>query len=94
MYTFPTALLLSAAAVALCLPLAGCKDPPVPKPSVSYKTKAENAHARIEKTYRLSETETIKVVIVPGYPVGERCVIYTNGTSSTMSCSELTVLKQ
>ena len=58
--------------------------------SVSYKTRAEHASAKVEKEYRLSETETIKVVIVPGFPMGERCVIYTNVQTSAMQCREIT----
>lgn len=77
--------------------LTGCSgeaSPPPQKPSISYRTKAENANARIDKTYRLSETETIKVVIVPGFPYGERCVIYSNSTSSTMHCQEISAGRQ
>lgn len=80
--------------------LAGCSDGPSAKEireaPISYKTRAENAHARIEKTYRLSETESIKVVIVPGWPFGERCIIYNNASnySSAMRCSEITVGQQ
>jgi len=49
----------------------------------------EDPQARIEKTYRLSETETVKIVMVPGWPVGERCVIYSNAVSSTIQCREI-----
>lgn len=78
--------------------LSGCSESPSAKEirqqPVSYKTRAENAHARIDKTYRLSETESIKIVIVPGHPYGERCVIYTNGQSSTMHCREIAAQQQ
>lgn len=80
--------------------LPGCSEAPSAKEireaPISYKTRAENAHARIEKTYRLSETETVKVVIVPGWPFGERCIIYNNASnySSAMRCSEITVGQQ
>jgi len=77
--------LFSLLALAACQPAA--TEPT--KPSISWKTRAENANARIEKTYRLSETESVKVVTVPGYPLGERCVIYNNGQSSAMQCREL-----
>jgi hypothetical protein len=76
----------------LCIAaLAGCDKPPAAEvqSSVSYKTRAENAVARVEKTYRLSDTESLKIVIVPGYPLGERCVVYTNGHTSAMQCREL-----
>lgn len=73
--------------------LPGCSEAPSAKEireaPISHKTRAENAHARIEKTYRLSEIENIKVVIVPGHPLGERCVIYTNGAASAMQCREI-----
>ena len=57
---------------------------------IVWKTRAEHAKAKVEKEYRLSETETMKVVIVPGFPMGERCVIYTNGQTSAMQCREIT----
>ena len=63
-------------------------------PAISYKTRAEHASVKVEKEYRLSETETIKVVIVPGFPMGERCVIYTNGQTSAMQCREVTPRQQ
>ena len=78
--------------------LAGCSEAPsaneIKQAPVSYKTRVENAHARIDKSYRLSETETVKIVIVPGHPYGERCVIYTNGQSSTMHCREIAAQQQ
>ena len=80
----------------LCLLLAGCQDrqEAAAAPAISYKTRAEHAKAKVEKEYRLSETETIKVVIVPGFPMGERCVIYSNGQGNTMQCREITPGKQ
>jgi hypothetical protein len=59
-------------------------------PAISYKTRTEHASAKVEKKYRLSETETIKVVTVPGFPMGERCVIYTNERGNAMQCREIT----
>ncbi len=77
-------------ALAACAGMLGCsKAAPDNPPPISYKTRVENMHARIDKTYRLSETESIKIVIVPGHPYGERCVIYTNGATSAMRCREL-----
>ena len=79
----------------LCLLIVGCQGKPPatpaapPAPAISYKTRAEHASAKIEKEYRLSETETIKVVIVPGFPMGERCVIYSNGRGNAMPCREI-----
>ena len=49
---------------------------------------------RVEKTYRLSETETVKTIIVPGWPLGEKCVIYSNAVSSTMQCREISAHAQ
>lgn len=78
-------LFAAAALVGACQPVA---TEPV-RPSISYKTKVENTSARVDKSYRLSETETVKVIIVPGHPMGERCIVYSNGPASTMQCSEL-----
>jgi hypothetical protein len=80
-------------AIFLCLLLVGCQErqqEAAAAPAISYKTRAEHATAKVEKEYRLSETETIKVVIVPGFPMGDRCVIYTNVQGSTMQCREIT----
>lgn len=76
--------------------LAACQPatPEPTKPSVSYKTRAENAEARIDKTYRLSDTESVKVITVPGWPSGERCVVYSNGSAIAMQCGELSPSKQ
>ena len=76
--------------------LSACKPEPVEpaKPSISYKTRAENAQVRVEKSHRLSETETVKVITVPGYPMGERCVVYNNGPASAMQCRELSPTRQ
>ena len=75
--------------------LLSCSKPAPPKqPAISQKVRVENLQARIEKTYRLSETENIKIVIVPGWPFGERCVIYSNAVSSTMQCREITTSQQ
>lgn len=87
--------------LAACAGVLGCsraapdKPPPVKEsPPISQKVRVENLQARTEKTYPLSGSETIKIVIVPGYPFGERCVIYTNGATSTMSCREITAGQQ
>lgn len=86
-----TRIALLAALVALC----ACTEPAPPeKPSISYKTRAENASMRVEKEHRLSENETVRVVIVPGWPMGERCVLYTGPTSSAMACREVSPLRQ
>lgn len=79
-------------AMLACLSLSGCgeKAQAVPEPAISWKTRAEHAKAKVEKEYRLSETETMKVVIVPGFPMGERCTIYTTGQTSAMQCREIT----
>lgn len=81
---------------AVLLMLAACRPAATEpqKPSISYKTKVENASARVDKSYRLSETETVKVIIVPGHPMGERCIVYSNGQTSTMQCSELRPAQQ
>lgn len=70
--------------------LSGCSEPKQAKeqPQISQKVRVQNLQPRIEKTYRLSETETVKVLIMPGWPMGEKCVIYTNGSTSTMQCRE------
>lgn len=81
--------LMALAAVAAVM---GCSDPKPPKeqqPQISQKVRVQNLQARIEKTYRLSETESIKTVIVPGYPIGEKCIVYSNAVSSTMQCREI-----
>jgi hypothetical protein len=77
----------------VCLLIAGCWEKPqeaAAAPAVSWKTRAEHATVKVEKEYRLSETETMKVVIVPGFPMGERCVIYTNERGNAMQCREIT----
>ena len=72
-----------------------CSRPaPATPPPISQKVRVENLQARIEKTYRLSETESIKIVIVPGWPFGERCMVYSNAVSSTMQCREITAGQQ
>lgn len=79
------------AALASCLVALGCSEatPNTTPPPISQKIRVENLQARVEKSYRLSETDSIKIVIVPGYPMGERCLIYSNATSSTMQCREV-----
>lgn len=78
------------ATLAACVAVAGCKEAtPEKPPPISQKVRVENLQARIDKTYRLSETESVKIVIVPGFPFGERCVIYSNAVSSTMQCREI-----
>jgi len=80
---------------ALCAAVLGCSEPKATTPPpISQKVRVENLQARVDKTYRLSETESIKIVIVPGWPFGERCVIYTNAVSSTMQCREITTREQ
>ena len=72
-----------------------CSRAPDPKsPPISQKVRVENLQARVEKTYRLSDTETVKTVIVPGWPLGEKCVIYSNAMSSTMQCREISAHAQ
>ena len=87
----PTIAALSIVAC-LCLLLAGCWEKPqaAAAPAISWKTRAEHAKVKVEKEYRLSETETMKVVIVPGFPMGERCVVYSNERGNAMQCREIT----
>lgn len=83
------------AALASCVAVIGCKEAtPEKPPPISQKVRVENLQARMAKSYRLSETESIKIVIVPGFPFGERCVIYSNAISSTMQCREITTSQQ
>lgn len=72
--------------------LAGCTPPPAPlqQDDVSWRARAENSPARIEKSWRVSESETVKILIVPGFPLGERCVIYSTERGDTMQCREIT----
>lgn len=86
--------MLGTVALACCLLLTGCGEKPPEKPGMSYKTRAEHAPIRVDKEIRLSETESIKVVIVPGFPMGERCVIYTNERGNAMQCREVTASQQ
>lgn len=73
----------------------GCSEAaPDKRPPISQKVRVENLQARIEKSYRLSDTENVKILMVPGWPFGERCVIYSNSTSSTMQCREITPSQQ
>ena len=68
----------------------GCNEQTSAEPqNMSYKTKAENASIRVEREHRLSENESVRVVIVPGFPYGERCVLYTGPTSGSMDCKEI-----
>lgn len=77
------------------LALQACSEAtPNNPPPISQKTRVENLQARVEKTYRLSETETVKIIMVPGFPFGERCVIYSNAVSSTMQCREISPSQQ
>lgn len=90
-----TAAIVIVALLTASLFVPSCSKPAPPKPSlISQKVRVENLQARIAKSYRLSETESIKVVIVPGYPFGEKCVIYSNAVSSTMQCREITTSQQ
>ena len=91
----PTIALLALIAL-ICLLLAGCQrqHEAAAAPAISWKTRAEHATAKVEKEYRLSETETMKVVIVPGFPMGERCTIYTNDRGNAMQCREITPSQQ
>jgi len=82
-------------ALLLAVLLVGCKDQSPPEPErMSYKTRAENASIRVEREHRLSENESVRVVIVPGFPYGERCVLYTGPTSSSLDCKEITPREQ
>ena len=75
--------------------VAGCDSSAAPdRPSIDYRLRAENAPARIEKSYRLSETETVKVLVVPGFPFGDRCVIYGDQRGNTMQCREIGVSRE
>lgn len=90
------AAVVTAAPLLLSAVLAGCTEaaPTTTQPPISEKVRVENLQARVEKSYRLSETESIKIVVVPGWPFGERCVIYSNAVGSTMQCREITVRQQ
>jgi hypothetical protein len=80
-----------AASIAAAL-LVGCGSQAAPEPKesgISYRTRAENAPARIVKSYHLSETETVTVLVVPGFPFGERCIIYGDHRGNTMQCREI-----
>jgi hypothetical protein len=79
------------AAGALCLLALGCSEATstTERQPVSQKVRIENLQPRVEKSYRLSEAESIKVVIIPGFPMGERCLVYSNATSSAMQCREV-----
>jgi len=77
--------------------LVGCGSQAAPEPKesgISYRTRAENAPARIVKTWRLSEDESVKVLVVPGFPFGERCIIYGDQRGNTMQCSEMSARQQ
>lgn len=81
--------LLSLVAIAL---FASCSEPvptdPAPQPEISYRTRAENAPIKVLKEHRLSETETVRLISVPGFPFGERCVLYTGPQTSALQCGE------
>ena len=82
--------------MAAALALAGCQgaEPPAAQPSISYKVKAENASARIEREFRLSESETVKTIMVPGFPYGSRCVVYQRNEAVAMQCAEVFASQQ
>ena len=83
------------ALITAALFMPSCSRAPDSKsPPISQKVRVENLQARVEKTYRLSETETVKTIVVPGWPLGEKCVIYSNAVSSTMQCREITTRQQ
>ncbi|MBI4293626.1 MAG: hypothetical protein HY661_19290 [Betaproteobacteria bacterium] len=87
----------SLAVMLACLLIAGCgsqASTEAKPPPINYKERAENAQARIVKSYRLSDTESVKVLIIPGYPWGDRCVIYSNERGNTMQCSEISASRQ
>ncbi len=75
--------------------VAACKEQTSAEPqNMSYKTKAENASIRVEREHRLSENESVRVVIVPGFPYGERCLLYTGPASSSIDCKGITPREQ
>ena len=78
----------------LALLFAGCDQTPPEPERVSNRTRAENASIHVEREHRLSEDEQIRVVIVPGFPMGERCVLYTGPGTSAMQCEEATSRQQ
>jgi hypothetical protein len=86
MTTIPTQAALLLAVVLL----AGCSDSdPTPQQQpISYRTRAENAPIKVLKEHRLSDTETVRLISVPGFPFGERCVLYTGPQTSSLQCGE------
>ncbi len=72
--------------------LSGCPEPNPLKQeaaSISQKVRVQNLKPRIEQAYALSDTESVRILIVPGWPMGEKCLVYSNATSSTMQCREI-----
>lgn len=79
--------------IAGLLLLTGCDGraaaEPKEKPDISQRVRVENLPIRVERSQRISETETVQVIIVPGFPYGKRCVVFTKNDSSAMQCEDV-----
>lgn len=65
-----------------------------PKADISEKVRVDNLPIRVEREQRLSDTEAVKVIIVPRYPYGQRCIVYVNGPARSMQCDEIFATEQ
>jgi len=63
---------------------------PAPEPKVAnaFKERTEATPIKVERTQQISDSESVKVILVPEFPSWQRCVVYTNATSSTMQCTD------
>ena len=78
------------------LTLAGCdgRAAPKPKADISQRVRVENLPIRVERSHRISETESVQVVIVPAFPYGKRCIVFTKADSSAMQCDDISASAQ
>jgi len=75
------------------LSLGGCNRGPSveakPKPDISQRVRVENLPIRLEREQRLAEGETVKIIIVPGFPFGNRCIVYEGRSGAAIHCEEI-----
>lgn len=78
---------------AIAASIAGCSEPVTTvstpaKAPISYRTRAKNAPIKVLREHRFNDTEAVRLLSIPGFPYGERCVLYTAPQTSALQCGE------